>query len=251
MESHPVVSHQQWLEARKALLAKEKEFSRLRDELTEQRRRLPWEKVEKNYEFQAPEGKVTLAELFGKCSQLIVYHFMFDPDWDEGCKSCSLCADHYAPSIAHLQARDVSLVTVSRAPLTKLEAFRQRMGWDFRWVSSLDSDFNWDYHVSFTPDQLETGQMDYNYSTQRGFPVTEAPGISSFIKDDEGAVFHAYSSFARGLETFLPIYNLLDIVPKGRDEDALPYGMAWVRHHDRYGDDTFVDPYVDLATDGQ
>lgn len=244
MDSHPVVSGEQWLAARKALLEKEKAFSKLRDELTQQRRDLPWEHVEKPYEFDGPDGKETLADLFDGCSQLIVYHFMFDPDWDEGCKVCSMLGDHYDPLVIHLQHRDVSLVTVSRAPYRVLDAYKRRMGWSFKWVSSLDSDFNWDYHVSFTPEQMEAGLADYNYQLGTKFPSTECPGISSFYKNDSGEVFHTYSAYARGLENFLGIYNFLDIVSKGRDEDALPYGMSWVRHHDRYDDESFVDPYI-------
>jgi predicted dithiol-disulfide oxidoreductase (DUF899 family) len=245
-EKHPrVVSREEWLAARKELLKKEKEFTRLRDKLSAARRDLPWVKVEKNYVFDAPNGKETLAELFGGHSQLIVYHFMFDPEWSEGCKSCSLLADHYNPAIVHLKHRDVSMVTISRAPIEKLLAFRQRMGWTFKWVSSFGNDFNRDFNVTFTVDELERKAANYNYKSGP-FPVTEAPGISVFFKDDQGNIFHTYSSYARGLDIFIGTYNLLDIVPKGRDEDGLRYGMEWVRHHDRYGDETFIDPYVKL-----
>ena len=244
MIDHPVVSSDQWLSARRQLLEKEKEFSRLRDELTQRRRDLPWEKVEKNYTFDGPNGKESLAELFGDCSQLVIYHFMYGPDWPEGCKICSMLGDHYDPLIIHLQHRDVTLVTVSRAPLATLQAYRQRMGWNFKWVSSLESDFNWDYHVSFRQQDLDAGRAYYNYQQGVKFPVTEGPGISSFYRDVDGDVFHTYSSFGRGLENFLGIYNFLDIVTKGRDEDEYPYPMAWVRHKDRYDDDTFVDPYA-------
>ena len=243
MTNRTVVSPQEWVAARKKLLAKEKEFSRLRDALSQQRRDLPWEKVEKAYAFEGPDGKESLADLFDGRSQLVIYHFMFDPDWDEGCKSCSFLADHYNPSIIHLKHRDVTMVTVSRAPLEKLEAFKHRMGWNFKWVSSLGSDFNWDYHVSFKPEDLEKKQVYYNY-TEQSFPVTEGPGISVFYKDESGDVFHTYSSYARGLDMFLGAYHLLDIVPKGRDEAGFSYGMEWLRHHDRYGDDSFVDPYA-------
>ena len=243
MTNRTVVSPQEWVAARKELLAKEKEFSRLRDALSQQRRDLPWEKVEKAYAFEGPGGKESLADLFDGRSQLVIYHFMFDPDWDEGCKSCSFLADHYNPSIIHLKHRDVTMVTVSRAPLEKLEAFKHRMGWNFKWVSSLGSDFNWDYHVSFKPEDLEKKQVYYNY-TEQSFPVTEGPGISVFYKDESGDVFHTYSSYARGLDMFLGAYHLLDIVPKGRDEAGFSYGMEWLRHHDRYGDDSFVDPYA-------
>ena len=242
--SHHVVSASEWLAARKELLKKEKEFSRMRDELTQQRRDLPWEKVNKNYEFDGPNGRETLSELFDGCSQLIIYHFMYGPDWPEGCKICSMLGDHYDPIVLHLKARDVNLVTVSRAPISALEDYKKRMGWSFKWVSSLDSEFNWDYHVSFTQEDLDSGTAYYNYQKGAKFPVTEAPGISAFFKDGNGEVFHTYSSFGRGLENFLGIYNFLDIVTKGRDEVGLPYGMAWVQHKDRYGDDSVVDPYV-------
>ncbi len=174
-----------------------------------------------------------MTDLFDGRSQLIVYHFMFDPAWDEGCKSCSFLADHYEPSIIHLQQRDVTLVTVSRAALDKLQAFQKRMGWKFKWVSSLGNDFNRDYYVSFSPEELAQ-EVYYNYGMQ-SFPAPEAPGISVFFKDDNGEVFHTYSSYARGLDMFLGAYHLLDIVPKGRDEDGLSFTMEWIRHHDRYG----------------
>jgi len=249
MIDRKVVAHEEWVAARKELLKKEKDFSRMRDELTRLRQALPWEKVEKEYTFDGPDGKQTLSGLFEGRSQLIVYHFMFDPKWDEGCKSCSFLADHYNPSVIHLNHRDVTMVTVSRAALDKLEAFKKRMGWTFKWVSSLGNDFNWDYHVSFTPEQIEKGEVDYNYRVGKAFPVSEAPGISVFYKDENGKVFHTYSSFARGLENFIGAYNLLDIVPKGRDEAGLSYGMQWLRHRDRYEDQSFVDPYVKVATE--
>lgn len=246
MATHKVVSKQEWLAARQELLAKEKEFSRLRDELSQQRRDLPWEKVEKEYVFEGPNGKESLADLFEGRTQLIVYHFMFDPEWNEGCKSCSFIADHYNPSIVHLKHRDVTMVTVSRAPLPKLEAFQKRMGWSFKWVSSFGSDFNWDYAVSFKPEDVQKKQVYYNYKIQ-SFPAAEGPGISVFQKDETGAVFHTYSSFARGLDMFIGAYHLLDIVPAGRGEAGLIYGMEWLRHHDRYGDSGFIDPYVTFA----
>jgi len=244
MTSHKVVSSQQWLDARRELLLKEKEFSRLRDELSQMQRDLPWEKVEKNYTFDGPRGKVTLAELFEGKSQLIVYHFMFAADWDEGCKSCSFIADHYNPSIVHLQNRDVSMVTVSKAPIAKLEAFKKRMGWTFNWVSSCDNDFNLDYKVTFSQEDLDRGETYYNYKLQAAFPASEGPGLSVFFKDDDGQIYHTYSTFSRGLDVFLGAYHLLDVVPKGRDEKGLVYAMEWVRHHDKYGDKGFVDPYV-------
>ncbi len=216
--THKVVPTEDWVAARKELPAREKEFSRLRDELSRRRRDLPWEKVEKEYVFDGPAGKETLADLFNGRSQLITYHFMFDPEWTEGCKSCSLIADHYDPSVVHLEHRDVSLVTVSRAFLPKLQAYRKRMGWNFKWVSAAD---------------LEKKQVYYNY-TMQPFPVADGPGISVFYKDEAGTVFHTYSSFSRGLDMFITAYHLLDIVPKGRDEAGLPHSMQWLRHHDRY-----------------
>ena len=243
MTNHTAVSHEQWVAARKELLAKEKQFSRLRDELSQQRRDLPWEKVEKSYVFEGGNGKESLADLFDGRSQLIVYHFMFDQDWEEGCKSCSFLADHYDRSIIHLNHRDVTMVTVSRAPLAKLEMFKKRMGWNFKWVSSLGSDFNWDYQVSFKPEDLEKQHVYYNY-VRRSFPVNEGPGISVFFKDKSGELFHTYSSYALGLDMFLGAYHLLDIVPKGRDETGFSYGMEWLRHKDRYNDIHFVDPYA-------
>ncbi|MEJ2084392.1 MAG: thioredoxin family protein [Acidobacteriota bacterium] len=243
MVDHHVVSRDEWLQARKRLLLKEKEFTHQRDQLSQAQRALPWERVDKEYLFDGTEGRQTLSELFDGRSQLIVYHFMFDPAWEEGCKSCSFLADHYQPAIVHLAHRDVTLVTVSRAPLEKLESFSKRMGWSFKWVSSLASDFNRDYFVTFTPQELESGQAYYNYA-EGSFSVAEAPGLSVFYKDDDGVVYHTYSAYSRGLDVFIGTYHLLDIVPKGRDEAKLSYGMEWVRHHDRYDDDTFVDPYV-------
>jgi predicted dithiol-disulfide oxidoreductase (DUF899 family) len=214
------VNHDDWLEARIALLKKEKEFTKLRDAMTKMQRELPWERVEKDYVFDGPNGKESLAELFGSCSQLLVYHFMFDPSWDEGCKSCSFLADHYNPATAHLAQRDVVMVTISRAPLEKLEAFKSRM------------------------EELESGSAYYNYRGGAKFPANEGPGLSVFAKDDKGDVFHTYSSYGRGLDMFITAYNFLDIVPKGRDEAGLSYSMEWIRHHDRYDDASFVDPYL-------
>jgi predicted dithiol-disulfide oxidoreductase (DUF899 family) len=245
--AHPnVVSHDKWLAARRAFLTQEKEFTRLRDELSRQRRALPWEKVEKRYEFDSTRGKVTLAELFDGRSQLIVYHFMFGPGWKEGCPSCSYLADHFDGSTIHLANRDTTLVVVSHAPLAEIEAFKKRMGWKFQWVSSFGSDFNFDYHVSFTPEQKASGKINYNYAVTE-FPSEEAPGASVFAKDAAGEVFHTYSSYARGLDILVGTYNFLDLIPKGRDEDGLAFTMSWVRHHDKYSDSYFVDrnqPYV-------
>src|SRR5438309_3497905 len=193
-----VVSQAEWLAARKELLGKEKEFTRLRDELTRQRRELPWEKVEKKYVFEGPGGKETLADLFGGRSQLIVYHFMFGPGWEQGCPSCSLLSDHIDGSVVHLAARDVRLVVVSRAPVAQIEAFKKRMGWRFKWVSSYGNDFNRDYHVSFTKDEMAKGKVSYNYDMTE-FPSEEAPGASVFYKDETGGIFHTYSTYARGL----------------------------------------------------
>jgi predicted dithiol-disulfide oxidoreductase (DUF899 family) len=243
MTAHKVVSREQGLAARKAHLAREKEFTRQRDRLSAERRELPWVKVEKDYVFDSADGSQTLANLFGQHSQLVVYHFMFDPEWSQGCKSCSFLADHYNPAIIHLAHRDVSMVTVSRAPLEKLLAFRNRMGWTFPWVSSFKNDFNRDFGVSFTPEELESPLSIYNYDS-KPYPITELPGLSVFFKDDDGSIFHTYSTYARGLDIFITTYNLLDVVPKGRDEDGLP-NMGWLRHHDRYDDKNFVDPWLE------
>jgi predicted dithiol-disulfide oxidoreductase (DUF899 family) len=233
MTDHAVVSDDDWLEARRALLAKEKEFTRLRDRISEQRRAMPWRKIEKDYRFQTTDGEKTLADLFGGHSQLIVQHFMFGPDWEEGCKSCSFMADHMNPSTPHLEARDVALVAVSNGPLDRLQTFKTRMGWEFEWVSSMGDDFNFDFNVSYTPEELESGEVTYNYA-RTSFPGGEAPGISCFYKDADGQIFHTYSTFGRGLDIFIGAYNLLDIAPLGRNEQNLQYTMEWVRHHDRY-----------------
>jgi predicted dithiol-disulfide oxidoreductase (DUF899 family) len=233
---HPkVVSHAEWIAARKQFLSKEKEFSRLRDELSRQRRELPWERVAKKYVFEGPKGEESLADLFGGRSQLIVYHFMFGPGWKEGCPSCSFISDHIDGSVVHLAARDVRLAVVSRAPLAEIEAFKKRMGWRFHWVSSYGSDFNYDYQVSMSKEEQEKGQVYYNYAMQQ-FPSEERPGTSVFNKDEAGNIFHTYSSYARGLDILIGAYNWLDLVPKGRAEEGLKHGMAWVRHHDRYID---------------
>ncbi len=232
---HPVVSREEWLTARKALLDKEKTFSRLRDDLNRQRRELPWVKVEKPYVFEGPNGRETLADLFENRTQLVVYHFMFNPEWNEGCPSCSFWADNFNPNVVHLKQRDVTLVAVSRAPLAKIEPFRKRMGWTFKWVSSSGTDFNYDYHVSFKPDDLRSGPIVYNYRRTPMPPrMEDREGISVFYKDKDGSVFHTYSTYARGLDLMNTAYNYLDLVPKGRDEDNLEFTQAWVRHHDRY-----------------
>jgi len=228
---HAIVSQSEWLAARKALLAKEKEFSKQRDALSAARRDLPWVKVDKNYVFDGPAGKETLADLFGGKSQLVVYHFMLGPGWVQGCPSCSFLADHFDGAIPHLGQRDVAFVVISRAPLAEIEAYKKRMGWKFKWVSTYGGDFNFDFGVSFTPEQKASG-AEYNYATGK-IPSEELPGLSAFIKDD-GAVYHTYSTYARGLDIIVGTYNMLDMAPKGRDEDALPWSMAWVRRHDEY-----------------
>jgi len=234
MEKHPVVSHDEWIKARKLLLGEEKEFTKARDRLSSRRRDLPWERVEKNYVFEGTSGRTTLKELFGKCSQLIVYHFMFDPDWDAGCKSCSFWADNFNGIDIHLANRDVSFVAISRAPLPKLEAYRKRMGWNFRWFSSYGSDFNHDYYVTFTPEEMEAGTAFHNYARGKP-PISEMVGISVFYNDKAGDIFHTYSAYSRGVDMMNGAYHYLDLTPKGRDEDALPYTQSWVRRHDEYG----------------
>jgi predicted dithiol-disulfide oxidoreductase (DUF899 family) len=239
---HPkVVSHFEWLAARKEFLKREKEFTHLRDELSRQRRALPWEKVDKEYVFDGLSGKETLAGLFGGRSQLIIYHFMFGPGWAAGCPSCSYLADHFDGPSIHLANRDVTLAVISRAPIAEIEAFKKRMGWHFPWVSSYASDFNYDYHVSFTPQERTEGKVSYNYELTE-FPSEEGPGLSVFHKDASGQIFHTYSSYARGLDIFVGAYNFLDHAPKGRDEEGLAHSMAWVRHHDKYDQSYFVDP---------
>ena len=231
--NHAVTSKDQWVEQRMKLLAHEKELTHLRDQIARERRALPWVRIEKDYVFDTPEGRRSLAELFDGRRQLLVQHFMFGPDWEEGCPSCSYMADHLDGMSAHLAQRDVALLVVSRAPLEKIERFRQRMGWKFKWASSHGSDFNRDFAVSFTPEELARGKVLYNYVAQP-FPSEEAPGISVFAKDDSGQVFHTYSTYGRGVEVMMGTYNLLDLTPRGRDEGALAHTMEWVRHHDRY-----------------
>jgi predicted dithiol-disulfide oxidoreductase (DUF899 family) len=233
MTDHQIVSGDEWIEARRRLLAKEKDFLRLRDELSRERRELPWERVAKPYVFDGPAGKESLADLFAGRSQLIVYHFMFSPDADNGCKSCSFWADSYNGVIPHLNQRDVSFAAVSRAPLAKLQAFAARLGWSFKWVSSGNNDFNYDYHVSFRPQDVAHGTATYNYADySRSAP--DLPGFSVFFKDTGGDIFHTYSTYSRGLDPMNVAYQLLDLVPKGRDETGLPHPMAWVRFHDQY-----------------
>ncbi len=235
MQNHKVVSREQWLAARKEHLIREKEFTHLRDQLSAQRRELPWVKVDKEYVFEGPGGKQSLSELFEGRSQLIVYHFMFHPSWDEGCKSCSFWADNFNSIIIHLNHRDVSMVAISHAPFAKLDAYRKRMGWSFKWMSALGNDFNRDYHVSFTPEEMTKGEMFYNF-TMGKFPSEEGPGISVFYKDKGGNIFHTYSCYARGLDMLNGAYHYLDLVPKGRDEAGLSYSMEWLRRRDQYDD---------------
>jgi predicted dithiol-disulfide oxidoreductase (DUF899 family) len=235
LRNHRVVLRDEWLAARTAFLQKEKEFTRLRDDLSRQRRELPWVKVDKPYVFVGPRGKETLADLFEKRSQLVVYHFMFPPDWDAGCKHCSFWADNFDGVRVHLNHRDVSFVAISRAPLDKIEPFKKRMGWSFKWVSSSETDFNYDYQASFTPEQIRSGAVFYNYAKTK-MDMTDREGVSVFYKDGAGVVFHTYSSYARGIDMLNGAYHFLDLVPKGRDEDHLEFTQAWVRYHDRYED---------------
>lgn len=231
--NHAIVSRDQWLTERQALLAREKELTQLRDQIARERRALPWVRVEKDYVFEGLEGRRTLADLFEGRRQLLVQHFMLGPDWEQGCPSCSYMADHTDGMLPHLAQRDVTLVAISRAPLARIERFRQRMGWRFPWVSSHGSDFNHDFHVSFSPEALARGEVNYNYAL-RPFPSEEAPGISAFCQGDAGDVFHTYSTYGRGVEVMMGTYNLLDLAPKGRSERDVPNKMEWVRHHDRY-----------------
>lgn len=231
--SHPVASDAQWTAARLQLLAREKELTRQQDEVARARRALPWRRLVKDYRFDTVAGPRTLAQLFAGRRQLLVQHFMFGPGWEQGCPSCSYMADHADGMTIHLAHRDITFVAVSRAPLADILRFRERMGWRFDWVSSHGSDFNFDFRVSFTPDELAGGEVDYNY--RKGFfPAEEAPGLSVFCRDDAGEVFHAYSTFGRGVEAMMGAYRLMDLAPQGRGERDVFYKMEWVRHHDRY-----------------
>ncbi|MEX0922462.1 MAG: thioredoxin family protein [Rhodovibrionaceae bacterium] len=232
MTEHSIVSREEWLSARKAHLRNEKALTRLRDIVAEERRRLPWVRIAKDYRFTAPQGELCLADLFGRNSQLIVHHFMFGQDWEAGCPSCSLEADHAEGALIHLENHDVSYVRVSRAPLDKIESYRRRMGWKAPWISSLGSDFNFDFNVSFTEEALK-GEVTYNYATLSGpdIGIEELPGLSVFLKEEDGAVFHTYSSYARGNEEAIGAFIYLDITPKGRNETRI---MDWVRRHDEY-----------------
>ena len=230
---HTVVNQEQWLAQRKELLLREKEVMRQQDQLASARRALPWVRVDKQYVFDTPQGKRSLSDLFEGRRQLVVQHFMFAPGQERGCAHCSYMADHTDGSLPHLAQRDVSFVVVSRAPLASLESMRRQMGWKFKWVSSGDSDFNYDFHVSFAPEEVAEGEVYYNYTGQ-AFPHEDAPGVSVFYKDDAGVVYHTYSTYGRGVEVMMHTYRFLDLTPLGRQEDGLPYTMAWVRHHDRY-----------------
>jgi predicted dithiol-disulfide oxidoreductase (DUF899 family) len=234
MTAHSVVSKEEWLASRKALLAKEKEFNRLRDELSAERRALPWVRLEKKYEFDGPGGRIGLADLFDGRSQLVIYHLMFHPDWKAACKSCSYWIDSLPAHLEHLHQRDVTVAAVSRAKLATIEAYKEREGWTIPWVSSFGGDFNHDFGVSFTPDEIKAGQVVYNYANHDKFSGEERPGISVFYKDSDGAIYHTYSTYSRGLDMLNATYHYLDIVPKGRDEDAYKFPMEWVRIRDEY-----------------
>ncbi len=235
MQHNRIVTRDEWLAARRQHLIREKELTRQRDKLSAERRALPWVRVEKPYAFEGPHGRETLADLFDGRSQLIVQHFMFGPGWEEGCVGCSFGADHVDGARLHFEHRDVTFTAVSRAPLQQIEAFKQRMGWRFKWVSSFGSDFNYDFNVSFTKDDEAKGKVFYNYEW-RDFDSDELSGLSVFYKDGDGDIFHTYSTYARGDELLSGAYMYLDLVPKGRDEADLPYPSAWWRHHDRYED---------------
>ena len=233
LDNHRVVSKDKWITARKVLLQKEKEFTALRDQLSQQRRDLPWVAVDKEYVFDGPNGKETLSDLFDGRSQLIIYHFMYDPNWNVGCPSCSFWADNFNGIVLHLNQRDVTMIAVSRAPYNKIDEYKKRLGWDFKWVSSYATDFNFDYHVSFTKEELEKKEAFYNFIIQDPYE-SEQPGVSVFYKDPSGKIFHTYSAYSRGIDILNNAYNYLDLVPKGRDEDGYDFPMAWVRRHDEY-----------------
>jgi predicted dithiol-disulfide oxidoreductase (DUF899 family) len=226
-------TREQWLADRQTLLRQEKEFNRQRDLLSARRRELPWVKIAQDYTFDSPSGRVSLAGLFGDKSQLIVYHFMLGPGWEEGCKGCSFVSDHFDGALPHLSARDIAFTAVSSAPLAEILAFKRRMGWHFNWVSAAGTSFNHDYHVSFTPEEMASEKVTYNFKSVEP-RMEELPGLSVFARDASGAVYHTYSTYSRGLDLLVGAYNLIDLVPKGRDEDGLEQSMSWVRHHDRY-----------------
>ncbi len=235
LHNHQIVSKNEWLAARRKLLKKEKEFTVLRDKLTQQQRDLPWVLVDKEYLFDGSNGKQSLSDLFDGKNQLIVYHFMYDPDWDAGCPSCSFWADNFNGIVVHLNQRDVTLIAVSRAPYTKIEKYKKRMGWNFKWVSSHGNDFNFDFHVSFTPEELSEKKVFYNFEMQDN-QIPELPGVSVFYKDTAEQVFHTYSAYARGIDMLNVAYHYLDLVPKGRDESGQEFRQFWVHRHDEYGE---------------
>jgi len=233
LADHAVVSHEEWLAARTAFLAREKEFTRLRDELSRARRALPWERIDKPYAFKGPDGTRSLADLFAGKSQLVVYQFMFNPEGEAGCPHCSFWADSFDANVVHMAHRDTSFVAVSRAPLDKIERFKSRMGWTFPWFSSQGTDYNYDFQASFRAEYIARGAVYYNYVTSN-MTMSDREGVSVFYKDPAGAIFHTYSTYARGIDILNTAYNYLDLLPKGRDEDALEFTQSWVRHHDRY-----------------
>ena len=234
LNNHKIVSQSEWMESRKDLLTKEKEFTILRDQLNQKRRDLPWVQVDKDYVFDGPTGKQTLSELFDGRSQLIVYHFMYDPSWNAGCPSCSFWADNFDGICIHLNQRDVTMMAVSRAPYNKIDTYKKRMGWKFKWVSSYNTDFNYDYHISFTSEELAKNKVFYNYIDQVN-PGKEREGVSIFYKNSSGKIFHTYSTYARGIDILNTAYNYLDLVPKGRDEIGHEFPQYWVCRHDEYG----------------
>jgi predicted dithiol-disulfide oxidoreductase (DUF899 family) len=233
LKDHKIVPENEWFESRKALLKKEKEFTIFRDQLSQQRRDLPWVAINEEYVFEGPNGKQSLSELFDGRSQLIVYHFMFDPSWEAACLHCSFWADNFNGIIVHLNQRDVTMIAVSRAPYSQLAAYRKRMGWNFKCVSSCDTDFNFDYHVSFTPEEFAKKEAFYNFITQDPHS-SEREGVSVFYKDPVGRVYHTYSAYARDIDMLNVAYHYLDLVPKGRDEVGQEFPQFWVRRHDEY-----------------
>lgn len=233
LETSKVAPRSEWRKQRLALLEKEKELTKLQDQVAAERQRLPWVELDQDYSLSGPDGLTKLSSIFGDASQLIVYHFMFGPDWDEGCKSCSFVADHFDSTLSHLNARDTKLVCISRAPHEKLQSFKDRMGWKFPWYSSADSSFNFDFSVSFKSVDLSSSNEEYNFA-RRQIPIDELQGFSVFVKPDNGKIYHTYSSYARGVETAMTTYSLLDILPSGRNEDDLEYTMEWVKYHDQY-----------------
>jgi predicted dithiol-disulfide oxidoreductase (DUF899 family) len=232
-QNHNIVSREQYTEARLKLLAAERELTKRREAVATQRRALPWLKVEKSYRFESVEGSIGLADLFQGRSQLLIYHLMYAPNWEAACKSCTFWADSFDRMVPHLKARDVSFAAVSRAPLPKLQAYARRLGWTFPWVSAAASDFNYDFAVSFTPEQVERKTGSYNYGVTPA-EETDLPGYSVLARDEAGAIFHTYSTFARGIDALNPVYQALDLVPKGRDEAGLQHTMSWVKRRDEY-----------------